>query len=299
MIFSIMNDCYSPSLSLIICTYQRPRQLDISLSKYSKLNNISECEIIVVLNGSDCEESFEVVSQYIIKIPQIRIVKEKNIGLSIARNAGLKSARANFVFYIDDDAYPSEHLITRLLKLKNDGILCISGRTIFWKIDEPNWVEPRYVEVPKFRERFGIMPKQGYLNGCACGFSKDLLINVDGFSKRYGMTGKAIAYHEEVHIQSKIEKLGISVYYDPDLLVYHRSHFITVKGFLVSAFKKGFYYARYEKPNRFHTVLSLLYYSTKYSPKFIFSCLTMKWQTAFLDFLMPISNKIGQLLYKK
>lgn len=61
-------------------------------------------EIICVDDGS-ADSSKEVVRAYQKRYPNIRLVKKENGGVSSARNAGLKQAEGEYVWFVDPDDY--------------------------------------------------------------------------------------------------------------------------------------------------------------------------------------------------
>lgn len=249
-----------PEISIIICTHNRAQILHESLLKYRSLREINQIEILVVLNQCT-DNSLEITESHAKELPQLRWVEEPKIGHSNARNKGMYEASAEFVFYIDDDAYPDVNLVVKLLDhLKTHNIKCISGRTLFWNQDAAPWIKNEMVETPEFRSNFGLMPKGGYINGCACGFHKTTLESLGGFAKDLGMSGKELGYYDEVFVQHKLEDSEIPIYFDPSLLVFHRSHQSTVLEFLTASFVKGKSLNRYLKKygDKKQSTLSLL-----------------------------------------
>jgi len=244
-----------PEISLIICTHNRSSILVESLRLYLQIQTEVQYEIIVVLNACT-DNTLQVVQEACKNNPHLRYVIEKKTGLSHARNAGWQNARAPFVFYIDDDAYPQKDIITVLRNcLNKNEVLCISGVTKYWSINSPAWINPEFVEAPIFRQSFGPIPSGGFINGCACGFSKHILVQIGGFDSRYGMKAKRIGYYDEVAAQKAIEQRGHIIYYSPDIVVFHQSHCKSVGQFLHSFFKKGQFRKRAEKVNSLKSFL--------------------------------------------
>lgn len=75
--------------------------------------NYKNYEIIVVNDGST-DKSKEIVKKY--KINNLRLINQKNKGLSGARNAGLKCALGKYVIFIDADDYVEKNLLIELSK---------------------------------------------------------------------------------------------------------------------------------------------------------------------------------------
>ena len=93
-------------ISIIIPTLNRikylPRALDSALNQTYKAS-----EIIVVDNGSS-DGTLELLKE---KYPLIRLLEEKKIGVSAARNKGIISSKSDWVAFLDsDDAWDKKKL---------------------------------------------------------------------------------------------------------------------------------------------------------------------------------------------
>ncbi|MGI9264340.1 MAG: glycosyltransferase [Gammaproteobacteria bacterium] len=93
---------YLPSISVIVCTRDRPKSLRGCLESLSLVRH-PEMEVIVVDNASETDETRKVVAQ-----TGFRYVRENRPGLDWARNRGWCEARHPLVAYIDDDASADE-----------------------------------------------------------------------------------------------------------------------------------------------------------------------------------------------
>ncbi|MBR9860850.1 glycosyltransferase family 2 protein [bacterium] len=228
-----------PEISLIICTHNRADILELSIPQYQNLIFDGEYEILYVLNACT-DHSIDILKQHQAQNHRIRYVEEKDAGHSIARNTGYINAEADFVFYMDDDAYPEPELLNTISKRRKEvDLACLSGHTKYWRHNDPKWIKPEFVEVPKFRSEFGLMPDSGYINGCACGFRKSLLAELGGFNPELGMKRKNLGYYDEIYIQEELKKKEVPIYYDPNLIVHHMSHQKTMTQFFEAARAKG------------------------------------------------------------
>jgi len=97
------------SVSLVICTRDRPEQLAACLRAVSELQPPPD-EVIVVDNAPSNGASESVVRQF----PAFRYVVEPKPGLSAARNAGIAIASGELIAFTDDDVAVAENWISRI-----------------------------------------------------------------------------------------------------------------------------------------------------------------------------------------
>lgn len=117
---------YSPKISVIIPVYNVEKFLKRCLD--SVLNQtLKDIEIICVNDGST-DNSLKIIEEYK-KFENIKIINQKNSGLSVARNIGLKHASADYVAFLDSDDFVDsdfyEKLFNSIEKEKAD-IACAS-----------------------------------------------------------------------------------------------------------------------------------------------------------------------------
>ena len=86
------------SISVIIPTYNRidvlPRALDSVFSQSDPLT-----DVIVVDDGSD-DGTADMVSA---KYPEVKLIKQQNIGVSAARNRGIAESKGGWIAFLDSD----------------------------------------------------------------------------------------------------------------------------------------------------------------------------------------------------
>lgn len=86
-------------------------------------------EIILVNDGST-DNSLSICEQYQSRNSQIKIITQKNCGLSAARNRGIEAATGNYITFIDsDDWYSSINVLNILYQLlkKNNSDIVVSN----------------------------------------------------------------------------------------------------------------------------------------------------------------------------
>jgi GT2 family glycosyltransferase len=97
------------TVSVVICTRDRPEQLSTCLRAVSALRPPPE-EVIVVDNAPSNGASESVVRAY----PEFRYVVEPKPGLSAARNAGIAVASGELIAFTDDDVEVAENWTSRI-----------------------------------------------------------------------------------------------------------------------------------------------------------------------------------------
>jgi hypothetical protein len=88
-----------PTISVVICTRDRPGDLQICLASINRLTPAPQ-EVIVVDNASRTEAVATLLRGM---YPQFRYVREPTPGLDHARNRGIAEARHDVIAFTDDD----------------------------------------------------------------------------------------------------------------------------------------------------------------------------------------------------
>jgi len=117
------NSTHSAPVSIVICTRNRPEQLDACLRSIQELTQPPQ-EIIVVDNNPSSEATRLLVR----KTPNVNYVLEPRPGLSAARNAGIRHARAEIIAFTDDDVTVHPDWIARLQQgFENPKVMAVTG----------------------------------------------------------------------------------------------------------------------------------------------------------------------------
>lgn len=100
-----MSTTGTPLLSLVIPVYNVAPYLPRCLESLAALDPPAD-EIIVVDDGStdDCPR---ILADFAPRLPQMRIIRQENGGLSAARNTGLDAATGKYLAFVDSDDFVS------------------------------------------------------------------------------------------------------------------------------------------------------------------------------------------------
>lgn len=100
--------------SFIVPVYNVSKYLKRCLDSLLK-QNFKDYEIIIVNDGST-DNSLDIIRKYEEKHSNISVIDQKNMGLSMARNNGVKKASGKYLLFIDSDDYVSKDLLINVDK---------------------------------------------------------------------------------------------------------------------------------------------------------------------------------------
>src|SRR5690606_25175563 len=124
LFLSIKNQKMTPFFSIVIPLYNKEAYIEDTIK--SVLNqSFQDFEVIIVDDGST-DDSFEKASQF--KSGKIKLLKQVNQGVSIARNNGIDNSHAHYIALLDADDLWHENHLNELKKqidlFPNAGLFC-------------------------------------------------------------------------------------------------------------------------------------------------------------------------------
>lgn len=233
-------------------------------------------EIIVVDNASKINES-ELIKK---KFPDVITIRsEKNLGFSGGNNIGIKKAKGDYIFLINNDTFILSDTLDILVNVldKNPLIAAVSPKILFAGSDhhvqfagyEPLSKITLRNNIIGFEEaddgRWNKPAKTPIVHGAAIMLKKSAIEVVGLMPEIYFL------YYEELDWSASFLKAGYELWYIPDSVVYHKGSRSTGKGSPM----KTFYMTRnrllYASRNLDYTYkyLSILYQLFIANPKAI------------------------------
>ncbi|WP_066379088.1 glycosyltransferase family 2 protein [Anabaena sp. CA = ATCC 33047] len=117
------NQPVNNSISVVICTRNRPEQLARCLRSLLNLSQPPQ-QIIVVDNAPADDSTRQIVAQ----MPEIEYVLEPRPGLSVARNTGIRHCTGEIIAFTDDDVEVHPDWCVRLQQaFVNPKVLAVTG----------------------------------------------------------------------------------------------------------------------------------------------------------------------------
>lgn len=214
-----------PSVSVAICTRERPEDLERALRAVEALRP-APLEVIVVDNAPVTGVTREVVAA----APFARYVCEERRGLDAARNTALREARGELVAFTDDDAVPEPEWLAGLVPNFADPCVAVAtGLTLplVLETDGQELFEEHCTFVRGFSRRVfdGQQHNPFAVGAVGAGANmavrKDLVTALGGFDERLdgGMPTRSGGDHD-LFIRVLLE--GFRIVYDPAAVSWHR-----------------------------------------------------------------------------
>lgn len=222
-------------ITIVICTHNRSAVLKDSLDSFSmvEMSSSDDVELIVVDNGSR-DSTNETVRRWISKSNvNCRYVFEAELGLSNARNRGMREALGQWIVFVDDDVYFDRHWLEEIksrIAFSPDAA-CISGAVLpHYEAGRPTWLDPD----PEWLNMEGMFSitlfgsEERYLGptetpvGANLAFRLQELKALGGFSGVLGRHGNNLLSKEESELYFRFNRAGYFAVSAPKAIVHHR-----------------------------------------------------------------------------
>jgi glycosyltransferase involved in cell wall biosynthesis len=211
------------SCSVVVCTRNRPAELDRCLSAVSRLV-YPAFEVMVVDNAPSDRRTREVAERW-----GVRYILEPLPGLSRARNRGARACDSEVIAFLDDDAVPEFDWLTCLAREFSDPIvMAVAGRRLPLTTQTETerlctWMNDRHQRFVVDRgspQWFEIVNFGGIGTGMNMAFRRRAFDVWPGFHERLGR-GTILRGGEEHHAFFSLVDHGFKVVHAPDALVRH------------------------------------------------------------------------------
>jgi glycosyltransferase involved in cell wall biosynthesis len=208
-----------PKVSVIVCTRNRAESLTRCLAYYVEIQTSYNWELIVVDNGSSDATLVMLGSEVKFDRLPLIILNERRVGLSRARNVGIKHARGEIIVFSDDDCYPDRGFIDEWVNVFKDPKIGFSGGRIELFDPHDAAVTIKTETSPEFFEEKSLI-SPGTMHGASMAFRRCTIDAVGLFDELLG-AGSAIGSGEDSDYFQRASELGFIGRYSPEPLVWH------------------------------------------------------------------------------
>ena len=110
--FGLGNE-YNSLVTVVVPIYNTEKYLRRCLDSIIN-QSYSNLEIILIDDGS-IDNSSKICYEYSINDHRIKIIRQKNAGVSVARNVGIRNATGQYITFVDSDDYIANDMVEILL----------------------------------------------------------------------------------------------------------------------------------------------------------------------------------------
>jgi glucosyl-dolichyl phosphate glucuronosyltransferase len=216
-----------------ICTHNRANYVRDCLEGLRQQTVGADAFDILVVDSASSGDVPAQLERLVADIPNARLLRVEQAGVSYARNAGAWAAQGAYVAYIDDDAIPARDWIASIeqaIGQHSRKPAMIGGRILpHWEAPLPAWWPQQlrgtlsiieYDGEGEFRTQ--ALPTGLEPYGANMVVQVLPMLAIGGFGRRSGRFGKALLSDEEVQLAWRLQSAGHSVRYDSRITVRHQ-----------------------------------------------------------------------------
>jgi O-antigen biosynthesis protein len=204
-----VTDLKLPKVSVIICSFNGGSTIESCLQSMRRIR-YPDFEIVFVDDGStdDTQKILE-------KFPEVRNIRQKNMGLSFARNVGMNAALGEVVVYTDSDCEADEDWLYYLaLTLVRSSHAGLGGPNLI--PDEGSWVADCVGMSPGGPTHVMIDDRTAeHVPGCNMAFYTWAAKQANGFDSQFRKAG------DDVDFIWRLQHMGHSIGFAPAAQVWH------------------------------------------------------------------------------
>ncbi len=208
----------TPSVSVIVCSYNGAKTLAACLESLGRLN-YPDYEVVLVDDGSK-DETPEIAQRF----PEVRYLRQENHGLSHARNTGATAARGEVLAYTDSDCMADPDWLYYLIgTLVSGDYAGVGGPNV--SPPAQNWVQACVAAAPGGPSHVLLTDTVAeHIPGCNMAWYRWAFENVGGFDTEYHKAG------DDVDFCWRIMQAGGVIAFSPTAIVWHYRRF-TIRAF--------------------------------------------------------------------
>ena len=214
-----VSDLKLPKVSVIICSYNGASTIESCLTSMRRIR-YPDYEVIFIDDGST-DRTQEILSQF----PEVINIRQKNMGLSFARNVGMNTASGEIIIYTDSDCEADEDWLYYIaLALVRSSHAGMGGPNLI--PDEGSWIADCVGLSPGGPTHVMVDDRTAeHVPGCNMAFYTWAAKQANGFDSQFRKAG------DDVDFIWRLQHLGYSIGFSPAAQVWHYRR-NTIKAYL-------------------------------------------------------------------
>lgn len=213
------------SISIIICTHDGGKTLLQCLESLNRQIYASDEVEILIIDNASINETKNIAQDFIKSSKfKCRYIFEPKLGLSVARNRGIREAGGEIVAFIDDDAIADKNWLKNFtFCFKSENVWAVGGKVVpKFEISPPTWLPEKKQLFPLTICDLGPKTKEvPHIVGTNMAFAKKIFKQLGRFRTDLGRKGASLLSGEEIDFCERITKSGGKIIYCPKAVVSH------------------------------------------------------------------------------
>jgi glycosyltransferase involved in cell wall biosynthesis len=124
-------------VSVIVPVYNAEKYISRCLDSIISQKGVAE---IIVVNDGSTDGTYKIIESYAKKYSKIKIVNQKNQGVSVARNTGIENAKSEYITFVDSDDWLEPKSFKQIVNIikKDKPEVVLTG---FYDVYDREWVK--------------------------------------------------------------------------------------------------------------------------------------------------------------
>ncbi len=216
-------------ISVIVCTYNREKYLGACLELLANQSALSDQYEVIIVDNNSTDETAKIAAQVIEQHPEVMMnyFLEESVGLSHARNRGIKEANGDILSFIDDDAFADHGYVKAMgdYFADHEEVSAIGGKIIpEYEGQEPQWMSKfllPLVAAVDMGDEPRPFPVSKFPIGANMAFRKSVFTRLGAFDTALGRIAEDLGAGEEKDLFMKLKSADQPIHYVPAVLVRH------------------------------------------------------------------------------
>jgi glycosyltransferase involved in cell wall biosynthesis len=214
------------SASVVVCTRNRAALLSRCITSIAAQRPPERYVEIIVVDNASTDSTPTVARRLQQEFDGVRYAYESRLGLSRARNHGIRIARGDLLLFIDDDATAQPGWLDAVHDaFARPDVAAVAGRIrLDHSTPRPRWFGPDVEQLFSgldLGERPRLLGPREWPFGSNMSVRRAVAIDLGGFPEELGRVGDSLLSNEETAFFEQLRRRGQRIAYAPAAVVEH------------------------------------------------------------------------------
>ncbi|MEM9325383.1 MAG: glycosyltransferase [Bacteroidota bacterium] len=216
-------------ISVIVCTYNRAPYIGKCLRHLADQTASKTSYEVIVIDNNSTDQSSELIKEAIQRHQNttIRYYLETTVGLSHARNRGIKESSGRVLAFVDDDAFAAPKYVAEVDRYFADHpeVVAVGGKIVpVYEEEAPAWMTHYLlplVAAVDMGSSSKPYPRNKFPIGANMAFRSSVFEEIGNFNPALGRIANELGAGEEKDLFLQLRAGGGLIHYAPEILVRH------------------------------------------------------------------------------